>query len=129
MITGDLKSKVDKRWTFIKGRGQFSKESAYARHMKDAVFRIASPALLDSVVKQIEQIPMENRDTKGDLYEYMLSKLSTAGTNGQFRTPRHIINMMVALLAAGPREIICDPACGTGGFLVAAAEYLRSQFN
>jgi type I restriction enzyme M protein len=105
--------------------GQFSKESAYARHMKDAVFLIASPALLDSVVKQIDQIPMEDRDTKGDLYEYMLSKLSTAGTNGQFRTPRHIIKMMVELLAPGPREIICDPACGTGGFLVAAAEYLR----
>lgn len=68
---------------------------------------------------------MQDRDTKGDLYEYMLSKLSTAGTNGQFRTPRHIIKMMVALLAPGPREMICDPACGTGGFLVAAAEYVR----
>ncbi len=115
----------DEAFPFIKDMGQFSKESAYARHMKDAVFLIASPALLDSVVKQIDQIPMEDRDTKGDLYEYMLSKLSTAGTNGQFRTPRHIIKMMVDLLAPGPREIICDPACGTGGFLVAAAEYLR----
>jgi type I restriction enzyme M protein len=93
--------------------------------MKDATFLIAQPALLASVVQQIEQIPMEDRDTKGDLYEYMLSKLSTAGTNGQFRTPRHIIKMMVQLLAPGPRDIICDPACGTGGFLVAAAEYLR----
>lgn len=68
-------------------------ETAYARHMKDAVFLIASPALLTNVVTQIEQIPMEDRDTKGDLYEYMLSKLTTAGTNGQFRTPRHIIKM------------------------------------
>ncbi|MBE9160371.1 SAM-dependent DNA methyltransferase [Nodosilinea sp. LEGE 06152] len=115
----------DEAFPFIKDMGRFSNQSAYARHMKDAVFLIASPALLDSVVKQIEQIPMEDRDTKGDLYEYMLSKLSTAGTNGQFRTPRHIIKMMVQLLAPGPREIICDPACGTGGFLVAAAEYLR----
>ncbi len=115
----------DEAFPFIKDMGHFSNQSAYARHMKDATFMIASPALLDSVVKQIEQIPMEDRDTKGDLYEYMLSKLSTAGTNGQFRTPRHIIKMMVQLLAPGPREIICDPACGTGGFLVAAAEYLR----
>ncbi len=93
--------------------------------MKDAVFLIATPALLTNVVTQIEQIPVEDRDTKGDLYEYMLSKLTTAGTNGQFRTPRHIIKMMVQLMSPGPREIICDPACGTGGFLVAAAEYLR----
>jgi type I restriction enzyme M protein len=68
---------------------------------------------------------MEDRDTKGDLYEYMLSKLTTAGTNGQFRTPRHIIKMMVELMAPGPREIICDPTCGTAGFLVVAAEYLQ----
>ena len=101
-------------------------ENAYARHMKDAVFLISSPALLASVVNQIEQIPMEDRDTKGDLYEYMLSKLTTAGTNGQFRTPRHIIKMIVELMKPGAREIICDPACGTAGFLVAAAEYLRS---
>jgi type I restriction enzyme M protein len=77
------------------------------------------------VVQQIDQIPMSERDTKGDLYEYMLSKLSTAGTNGQFRTPRHIIKMMVELMSPGAREIICDPACGTAGFLVAAAEYVR----
>jgi len=116
---------LDQAFPFIKNLGQATLESAYARHMKDAVFLIASPALLASVVGQIEQIPMEDRDTKGDLYEYMLSKLTTAGTNGQFRTPRHIIKMMVELMAPGSREIICDPACGTAGFLVAAAEYLR----
>ena len=115
----------DEAFPFIKNLGQGAIESAYARHMKDAVFLIASPALLASVVGQIEQIPMEDRDTKGDLYEYMLSKLTTAGTNGEFRTPRHIIKMMVELMAPGPREIICDPACGTAGFLVAVAEYLR----
>lgn len=115
----------DQAFPFIKNLGQATVESAYARHMKDAVFLIASPALLASVVGQVEQIPMEDRDTKGDLYEYMLSKLTTAGTNGQFRTPRHIIKMMVELMAPGPREIICDPACGTAGFLVAAADYLR----
>ena len=115
----------DEAFPFIKNLGGTAAETAYARHMKDAVFLIASPALLTNVVTQIEQIPMEDRDTKGDLYEYMLSKLTTAGTNGQFRTPRHIIKMMVELMQPGAREIICDPACGTGGFLVAAAEYLR----
>ncbi|MFZ4639003.1 MAG: type I restriction-modification system subunit M [Nodosilinea sp.] len=115
----------DQAFPFIKDLGTVSGSSTYARHMRDAVFLIASPALLAAVIEQIEKIPMEDRDTKGDLYEYMLSKLSTAGTNGQFRTPRHIIKMMVELLAPGPREIICDPACGTGGFLVAAAEYVR----
>jgi type I restriction enzyme M protein len=99
----------------------------YTQHMKDAVFLIANPALLANVVEQIDQIPMEDRDTKGDLYEYMLSKLTTAGTNGQFRTPRHIIKMMVELMAPTAREIVCDPACGTGGFLVGVAEYLQNQ--
>ena len=120
-----LKIVRDEAFPFIKNLGGTQVETAYARHMKDAVFLIASPALLTNVVNQIEQIPMEDRDTKGDLYEYMLSKLTTAGTNGQFRTPRHIIKMMVELMQPGAREIICDPACGTGGFLVAAAEYLR----
>ncbi len=115
----------DEAFPFIKNLGGTVDKSTYAHHMKDAVFLIANPALLASVVQQIEQIPMEERDTKGDLYEYMLSKLSTAGTNGQFRTPRHIIKMIVELMAPGPREVICDPACGTAGFLVAAAEYVR----
>jgi len=115
----------DEAFPLIKNLGGKTGESAYVRHMKDAVFLISSPALLASVVAQIDQIPMEDRDTKGDLYEYMLSKLTTAGTNGQFRTPRHIINLMVELMQPGPEEIICDPACGTAGFLVACAEYYR----
>lgn len=101
--------------------------SAYTKFMKDAVFIIPTPALLDKVVNMIENIPMEDRDTKGDLYEYMLSKIATAGKNGQFRTPRHIIKMMVELTAPTPKDIICDPACGTCGFLVAAAEYLEKH--
>ena len=123
----DKKLKIirDQAFPFIKQLGGEVADSPYARHMQDAVFLISSAALLDSVITQIDQIPMEDRDTKGDLYEYMLSKLSTAGTNGQFRTPRHIIKLMVALMAPGPNEIICDPACGTGGFLVGAAEYVR----
>lgn len=101
--------------------------SAYTKFMKDAVFIIPTPALLDKVVNLIDAIPMEDRDTKGDLYEYMLSKIATAGQNGQFRTPRHIIKLMVELTAPRPQDIICDPACGTCGYLVAAAEYLEQQ--
>ena len=115
----------DQAFPFIKNLDEHVVNSPYTRHMKDAVFLIGSPALLASVVGQIDRIPMSDRDTKGDLYEYMLSKLSTAGTNGQFRTPRHIIKMMVALMEPGPNDIICDPACGTAGFLVAAAAYLN----
>ncbi|CAN5238698.1 hypothetical protein BH10PSE9_BH10PSE9_19980 [soil metagenome] len=73
------------------------------------------------------EIPMEDRDTKGDLYEYMLGKIATAGQNGQFRTPRHIIRLMVELMAPTPKDVICDPAAGTAGFLVAAGEYLREH--
>lgn len=101
--------------------------STYARHMKDARFTIPTPALLARVVDMLDQVPMEDRDTKGDLYEYMLGKIATAGQNGQFRTPRHIIRLMVELTAPGPADVICDPACGTAGFLVAAAEYVREH--
>ncbi|MCW6037508.1 type I restriction-modification system subunit M [Spirulina subsalsa FACHB-351] len=113
----------DQAFPMIKNLGKAG--GAYAQHMKDATFMIANASLLSTVVEQIEQIPMADRDTKGDLYEYMLSKLSTAGTNGQFRTPRHIIKMMVELMEPNAHEVVCDPACGTGGFLVAVAEYLR----
>ncbi|MCJ8278762.1 MAG: type I restriction-modification system subunit M [Rivularia sp. ALOHA_DT_140] len=115
----------DEVFPFIKNLGGSIGDNAYTRHMKDAVLLIQNPALLANVLGQINAIPMEDRDISGDLYEYMLSKLNTAGTNGQFRTPRHIIKMIVELMAPGDEDIICDPACGTGGFLVAAAEYLR----
>ena len=101
--------------------------TSYTRFMADAVFMIPTPALLDKVVAMIDAIPMADRDTKGDLYEYMLSKIASAGQNGQFRTPRHIIKLMVAMTAPTPQDIIADPACGTGGFLVAAAEYLEEM--
>jgi type I restriction enzyme M protein len=99
--------------------------STYSRHMQDARFAIPTPALLAKVVDLIADIPMADRDTKGDLYEYMLGKIATAGTNGQFRTPRHIIALMVAMTAPTPQDEICDPAAGTAGFLVAAGEHLR----
>ena len=75
----------------------------------------------------LDHVPMEDRDTKGDLYEYMLGKIASAGQNGQFRTPRHIIKLMVELTAPTAKDVICDPASGTCGFLVAAGEYLRDK--
>ncbi len=75
----------------------------------------------------LDEIPMRDRDTKGDLYEYMFGKIASAGQNGQFRTPRHIIILMVHLMAPTPQDVISDPACGTAGFLVAAGEYLRDH--
>ncbi len=103
-------------------------DSTYAHHMKDARFTIPTPALLAKVVDLIDEVPMADRDTKGDLYEYMLGKIATAGQNGQFRTPRDIIALMVEMTAPQPTDTICDPACGTAGFLVAAGEYLRRQY-
>ncbi|AKB57809.1 class I SAM-dependent DNA methyltransferase [Methanosarcina barkeri] len=103
-------------------------DSTYAKHMEGARFTIPTPALLSRVVDLLDDVPMEDRDTKGDLYEYMLSKIATAGQNGQFRTPRHIIRLMVELTSPQPTDIICDPACGTAGFLMCAGEYLREHY-
>ena len=99
--------------------------STYAGHMKDARFTIPTGALLSKVVDLLDAVPMQDRDTKGDIYEYMLGKLATAGTNGQFRTPRHIIQLMVEMTQPTAKDVICDPASGTAGFLVQAGEYLR----
>ncbi len=100
-------------------------ESVMAAHMKGARLAFTRPALLDKLVQGLDEIPMEGRDTKGDLYEYLLSKIATAGDNGQFRTPRHIIELMVRMMAPKPTDKMCDPAVGTAGFLMVAAEYLR----
>lgn len=102
-------------------------QTTYSEFMKDARLSIPTPALLAKVVDLIDQIPMEDADTKGDLYEYMLNKISQSGQNGQFRTPRHIIRMMVEMTAPVPQDTVCDPACGTAGFLVAAYEYLNEK--
>jgi len=110
---------------FMKNVG--AKGSVFAQHMKGASFMIPTPKLLDSVVQQVDKIEMGDRDTKGDLYEYLLSKLSTSGTNGQFRTPRHIIKMMVDMSQPKADDTICDPSCGTAGFLVAAGEYFHEN--
>jgi type I restriction enzyme M protein len=101
--------------------------STYSDHMRDARFTIPTPALLSKVVDLVDGIPLDDRDTNGDLYEYLLGKIASAGVNGQFRTPRHIIQLMVDLMAPGPADEVCDPACGTAGFLVAASEYVREH--
>ena len=113
---------------FIKSLSN-NKNSGYAKYMDDAIFIIPTPIMLQRVVTAIDKLKMKDRDTKGDVYEYLLSKLSTAGTNGQFRTPRHIIKMMVELMKPTPEDIIVDPAAGSAGFLVEAGEYLRNNRN
>jgi type I restriction enzyme M protein len=102
-------------------------QSTHGTHMKGARFTIPTPGLLQKAVDGLDAIPMEDRDTKGDVYEYMLGKIATAGQNGQFRTPRHIIKLMVEMTAPTPLDTICDPASGTCGFLVAAGEHLRER--
>ena len=99
----------------------------FAEFMKGATFMIPTPRLLDQVVQMINEVRMDDRDTKGDLYEYLLSKTATAGKNGQFRTPRHIIKMMVDMVQPTKTDTICDPSSGTCGFLVAAGEYMRDK--
>ena len=110
---------------FLRGLG--GDGSTYAHHMKDARFTVPKAALLARVVDMLDKVPMDDRDTKGDLYEYMLDKIASAGTNGQFRTPRHIIKLMVEMTRPTPGDVICDPACGSAGFLVGAGEYLRER--
>ena len=105
------------------------KDSAYAQYMADAIFVIPTPQLLEKIVTGLNGLAMDDRDTKGDLYEYLLSKVATSGTNGQFRTPRHIIRMIVHLMKPTPEDTIMDPAAGTAGFLVEAGEYLRQNHS
>ncbi|WP_417589141.1 type I restriction-modification system subunit M [Pararhodobacter oceanensis] len=110
---------------FLRALGE--EGSSYGTHMKDARLGFSNANLLAKVVQMLDDIPMDDRDTKGDVYEYMLGKIASAGQNGQFRTPRHIIQLMVHLMAPTPQDVICDPAAGTCGFLVAAGEYLRDH--
>lgn len=106
--------------------------TAFARYMGDAMFLIPTPQVLQKIITGLDDLyehDIAELDMQGDLYEYMLGKLATAGQNGQFRTPKHIREMMVELLQPTPDDIICDPACGTAGFLVSVAEYIRSHYE
>lgn len=122
-IFDTLNTKV---FPFIK-KLKTGKKSAYARYMKDASFALPNALITEKVVTAISALPLNDRDLKGDLYEYMISKLQSAGRIGQFRTPRHIIQMMVHLMEPKITDTIVDPACGTGGFLVASGQYVREH--
>ncbi|MGW5071655.1 type I restriction-modification system subunit M [Rhodococcus sp. NPDC004095] len=102
-------------------------DSTYAHFMKDARLTIPNAGMLQRVIDRLDKVPMDNRDTKGDIYEYLLAKIASAGQNGQFRTPRHIIELMVHMTAPKPGDRIVDPASGTCGFLVGASEYMRAN--
>lgn len=108
------------------------KDSAYSKYMDDAIFKIPTALVLSKVIDSLDEIyslmdKTTSMDIRGDVYEYLLSKIASAGRNGQFRTPRHIIRMMVELMNPTPQELICDPACGTSGFLVVASDYLMEN--
>lgn len=108
------------------------KESAYSKYMGDAIFKVPTPLMLSKIVDAMDDLydqmtGLKDTDVRGDVYEYLLSKLANSGVNGQFRTPRHIIKMMVELMQPTSEDMICDPACGTSGFLVAAGEYLKEN--
>lgn len=98
-------------------------------YMEDADLEIKNESVLTSAVEMVNDLPLTQSDVKGDIYEYLLSKLTTAGINGQFRTPRHIIDAMIALIAPQPTDVICDPSCGTAGFLARSMEYLNRQYS
>ena len=115
-------------FTFIKNISN-DETSAYSRFMNDAVFLIQQPRTLVKVVEGIQELDMNDRDTMGDVYEYVLGKMAESGTNGQFRTPRHIIRMMVELMQPKVDDRICDPAMGTAGFLVESAKYLKANYT
>ncbi|MBE6687553.1 MAG: SAM-dependent DNA methyltransferase [Ruminococcaceae bacterium] len=109
-----------------------NKDSAYSKYMDDAIFKLPTPLLLSKVVDALDEIyelmaKEGGKDIRGDVYEYLLNKIAQSGLNGQFRTPRHIIRMMVDLMEPKATDVICDPACGTSGFLVSAGEYLKEN--
>ena len=139
---GEMYSTVQESvFPFIKNL-HADKNSAYSKYMDDAIFKIPTPLLLDKVVNKLDDIftmiskakteekaDASKPDIRGDVYEYLLSKISQSGRNGQFRTPRHIIRMMVEMMDPQPDEVICDPACGTSGFLITAGEYLKENYK
>jgi type I restriction enzyme M protein len=120
-------TKQDGVFDFLKNVG--SKSASFSKFMKGATFMIPTPRLLAQVVEMISHIPMQDRDTKGDVYEYLLGKIATAGQNGQFRTPRHIIRMMVDMVQPTIEDIMCDPSSGSCGFHVVTSEYIREHFE
>lgn len=119
----------DKQTAFSKMLTMGEAQGSFARFMKGATFLIPKSRILESAIAQIDTIDTADQDTKGDIYEYLLSKIATAGTMGQFRTPRHIIRMMVDMMQPTPEDVICDPSAGSMGFLVASIDYLREHHS
>lgn len=115
-------------FVFIKTLNE-GKESAYSKFMANASFLIQSPRTLVKIVEGIDSLDMNNRDTMGDVYEYVLGKMAASGNNGQFRTPRHIIRMMVELMEPNLKDTICDPAMGSAGFIVESAKFIQSHYK
>lgn len=122
----------DKVFPFIKNELGKDEQSAFSRYMSDALFLFPTPQIVERVVTGLDDLyqhDLSGLDVQGDLYEYMLDKLATSGKNGQFRTPAQIRNMMVRLIEPTPDSKICDPACGTAGFLISSAEFIRSKYE
>lgn len=115
-------------FSFIKNLNE-GKSSAYSRFMRDAVFLIQNPRTLTKIVDGVDALDMNNRDAMGDVYEYILGKMAASGNNGQFRTPRHIIRMMVELMQPTLKDEICDPAMGSAGFIVESAKYIADNYK
>ena len=120
---------VQNVFPFIKDELGSSKDTAFAKYMKDAILVVSNARTLTRIVDKLEEIDLSNKDIMGDVYEYLLSKLATSGQNGQFRTPRHIIKMMVDLMQPTPEDTICDPAMGSAGFICMAAQYIKGHYK
>ncbi len=120
---------VQNVFPFIKDELGSSKDTAFAKYMKDAILVVSNARTLTRIVDKLEEIDLSNKDIMGDVYEYLLSKLATSGQNGQFRTPRHIIKMMVNLMQPTPEDTICDPAMGSAGFICMAAQYIKDHYK
>ena len=120
---------VEKVFPFIKNELHAGKDTAFARYMKDAIFIVPTARVLVKVVDALDSLDLNNKDIMGDVYEYLLSQIAQSGTNGQFRTPRHIINLMVELMQPCLDDTICDPAMGSAGFICAAAQYISEHYS
>ncbi|PHS64304.1 MAG: N-6 DNA methylase [Thalassobium sp.] len=119
----------DELFPYFKNSAAGVEGSLFAEFMKDAQLMVQKPSLLVKAVEMVNDLPLDKSDTKGDLYEYLLSKLTTAGINGQFRTPRHIIRAMIDMMDPQATDRICDPACGTAGFLSTTYEFMLEKYS
>ena len=124
-----FKNMTDNVFPFIKEELSAGKDTAFAKYMKDALFLVPTPRVLVKVVTALDSLDMNNKDIMGDVYEYLLSQIAQSGTNGQFRTPRHVIKMIVDLMRPSISDTICDPAMGSAGFITCAAQYITDNYS